>query len=413
MRTELLANLDNPEALERLYHQDKGTFKVLFNEMVGAYPESSLLRFWSVRLNYAKEEIFWGKQTDLLFLLFCCALSYFIVRIPGWFAINPDAFYPRNASFVLFPALLLFFARKNALPWKKVLLYIMVFVGAAVYINMLPQSTKSDTLILACIHLALFCWFIVSMAFVTPFSSVVDGRLSYLRYNGDLIVMTAILLLAGGIMSAITIGLFHVIGFKIEKFYFENVVLGGVSMAPLVATYITQHNPQLVGRVAPVIARLFSPIVLIMLLVFLGMMLYGGKNPYHNREFLLIFNLLLLGVMAIIFFSVAGNGETKGNVNGWILLVLSVLTIVANGVALSAILFRISEWGFTPNRTAVLVTNVLILINLFIVGKGLLGFVRGTARLETVGMRIVKYLPVYFLWVLIVVFLFPIIFGYK
>jgi hypothetical protein len=52
--------------------------------------------------------------------------------------------------------------------------------------------------------------------------------------------------------------------------------------------------------------------------------------------------------MAIIFFSVAGTSRpTKNYAETFILFLLSILTIIVNGIALSAILFRISEWGFS------------------------------------------------------------------
>jgi hypothetical protein len=82
----------------------------------------------------------------------------------------------------------------------------------------------------------------------------------------------------------------------------------------------------------------------------------------------LIFNALLIGVMAIIFFSVAETSTTtKGRTEIFVLLLLSIVTIIVNGIALSAILFRIAEWGVTPNRAAVLGSNFLILINLLLV----------------------------------------------
>jgi hypothetical protein len=169
-------------------------------------------------------------------------------------------------------------------------------------------------------------------------------------------------------MTGITVGLFSLIGFHIKEFYFKNVGIFGLAAAPIVGTYLTQTNPQLVGKVSPVIAKLFSPLVLVMLVVYLIAIVYSGKNPYNDREFLLIFNALLIGVMAIIFFSVAETSKaTKSYTEIWVLFLLSVVTIVVNGVALSAILFRISEWGFTPNRAAVLGGNVLILINLLLV----------------------------------------------
>src|SRR5690606_40035712 len=47
--------------------------------------------------------------------------------------------------------------------------------------------------------------------------------------------------------------------------YFRYIGIFGLAAAPLLATYLVQVNPQLVGRVSPVIARIFTPFVLIML----------------------------------------------------------------------------------------------------------------------------------------------------
>jgi uncharacterized membrane protein YozB (DUF420 family) len=151
-----------------------------------------------------------------------------------------------------------------------------------------------------------------------------------------------------------------------------------------------------------------------MLVIYLIAIVYSGKNPYNDREFLLIFNALLIGVMAIIFFSVAETSKTtKSYMEIWILFLLSVVTIVVNGVALSAILFRISEWGITPNRAAVLGSNVLILINLLLVTVQLVRVLSKKADISGVGKAIAFYLPIYIVWAIIVTFIFPLIFGFK
>src|SRR5690606_32941994 len=133
-----------------------------------------------------------------------------------------------------------------------------------------------------------------------------EKRLGFLKYNGDLIVITTLIMIAGGIMSGVTIGLFSLIGFDNKEFYIENIVFFVLPAAPIIGTYLAQTNPQLVGKVSPVIAKIFSPLVLVMLVIYLIAMIYSGKNLYNDREFLLIFNALLIGVLAIIFFSVAG-----------------------------------------------------------------------------------------------------------
>jgi hypothetical protein len=285
-------------------------------------------------------------------------------------------------------------------------------LAGLLFINFLPNVSKADTLTLSCIHLILFLWAILGFAYAGDFNNM-EKRLGYLKYNGDLIVMAALIVIAGGIMSGITIGLFSVIGFKIEEFYFQYIGVFGAAAIPLVATYLTQTNPQLVGKVSPVIARIFSPLVLVMLVVYLSAMIFSGKNPYQDREFLMIFNALLVGVMALIFFSVAEKSKAKSEIEIGILFLLSIVTIVVNAIALSAIIFRIAEWGITPNRAAVLGGNGLILINLVWVTAQLFRVMSKNADLNAVGNAIARYLPVYFIWTVIVTFLFPLIFGFK
>ncbi|MDQ3073893.1 MAG: hypothetical protein M3Q97_11590, partial [Bacteroidota bacterium] len=281
---------------------------------------------------------------------------------------NEDFFYPRNIGFIIFPALMAYFAWKNKLSTGKIAFIAGATLVGLIFINSLPDVKKSDTLILSCVHLILVLWCVLGYAFVGERRNNEEKRLSFLKYNGDLVVMTTLILIAGAILTGITIGLFSLIGFNIEEFYFENIAVFGLPAAPIVGTYLIQTNPQLVGKVSPVIAKIFSPLVLVMLVIYLVAMVYSGKDPYNDREFLLIFNALLIGVMAIIFFSVAETSKTtKSQAEIWVLFLLSFVTVIVNGIALSAILFRISEGGITPNRAAVLGGNVLILINLMLV----------------------------------------------
>ncbi|MDZ7612704.1 MAG: hypothetical protein U5K51_02495 [Flavobacteriaceae bacterium] len=289
-----------------------------------------------------------------------------------------------------------------------------IIAGCVIYINVLPDTTKSDTLILACIHLPFLLWFLFGLAFSGNETSKSAKRLNFLRFNGDLVVMAALLIAAGGIMSGITINLFGLVGFEIEEFYTGYVVVIGLASVPIIATYLTQTNPQLVNKVSPIIAKLFSPLVLVMLIIYLTAIIYSGKDPYNDREFLLLFNALLLGVMALIFFSVAESaGREKYTTATWILLLLSLVTIAVNGIALSAIVFRISEWGLTPNRLAVLGSNILMLGHLLFVTAKLFKTVAKKVPITEVGRAIVIYIPVYFVWAMIVVFIFPLVFGFK
>ena len=150
-----------------------------------------------------------------------------------------------------------------------------------------------------------------------------------------------------------------------------------------------------------------------MLISYLGAILFAAKDPYNDREFLLIFNLLLIGVIGLIFFSVTeSSSQKKSGVGKWILPLLSVVTILVNLVALSAIGFRISEWGMTPNRMAVLGVNLIMLFHLVMVARKLFQTLNSQESFSEVAFVVVRPLPFYLIWALIVVFLFPLIFGF-
>jgi hypothetical protein len=414
MKEKILANLDNPGQLEKMYRSDKVQFKKTFAALYPGVKGNALADGWHERLNYETEEINWGSSLELQFVLIASIIAGIIAKLPAILSITEDFFYPRNVGFIVFPLLTLYFAWRNKLPISNIIFIAGATLTSLVYINSLPDSNKSDTLVLSCVHLILFLWAVLGFAFVGGKQNNGEKRLAFLKYNGDLVVMTGLIGIAGAILTGITFGLFSLIGIDIKSFYFENVGIFGLAAAPIVATFLTQTNPHLVGKVSPVIAKLFSPLVLVMLVIYLVAICYSGKDPYNDRDFLLLFNALLVGVMAIIFFSVAESSKGyQRKIETWILLLLSVVTIIVNGVALSAILFRISEYGITPNRAAVLGSNVLILVNLVLVTMQLYKGLSNKFHSNGVGKVIASYLPIYVIWTIIVTFLFPIVFGFK
>jgi hypothetical protein len=415
MKNQILAYLHDPAQLEKLYRADKPAFKRAFTAMYPELKDNVLAAYWHERLNFSGKETSPGGRKDVVFVVIASLVAGFIAKLPAIFHIDERFFYPRNIGFIVFPFLTAYFAWKNKLAAGKIAILVALILAAAVFINVLPDDKKSDTLILSCIHLGLFLWFTLSFAFTGSIAEMNDEkRINFLKYNGDLVVITGLILIAGAILSAVTVGLFSLIGLQIEKVYFNYVAIFGLAAAPLTGTYLTQTNPQLVGRVSPVIARIFSPLVLVMLLVYLIAIVYSGKDPYNDREFLLIFNALLAGVMAIIFFSIAGGVQmSRSRAEIWILFLLSVVTIVVNGIAVSAIFYRITAWGITPNRSAVLGANLLMLLNLVLVARKLFKSLSNPDNLAGVGKVIAYYLPVYCLWAMIVAFVFPLLFTFK
>ena len=414
MKDQIIQNLHNPKELEKLYRDNKLNFKKAFNSVYPEIQENTTAHIWYERLNYENDEISWGATNELLFIIIASFIAGVIAKLPQFIGINPEYFYPRNIAFVIFPLLTAYFAWKRKSKTNRMAIASIVILISVLFINSLPNNNTSDTLILACIHLPLLLWSVLGFIFVGDNLKNYQTRLDFLRYNGDVVVMTAVILIAGGILAGVTMGLFRLIDIQVEEFYFQYIGIWGLAAAPIVGTYLVQTNPHLVNKVSPVIAKVFTPLVLVTLIIYLIAVMYTGKDPYNDREFLLIFNMLLIGVMAIIFFSITETSKNAGGKFGFMMLfILSVVTIVINGIALSAILFRISEWGITPNRLAVLGGNILILINLLLVTFRLFKAIKDGNEINKVENSIASYLPIYSLWTILVTFVFPVIFNFK
>ena len=183
---------------------------------------------------------------------------------------------------------------------------------------------------------------------------------------------------------------------------------------PIVAAYTTKNYTDLTNKIAPVIANIFSPLVLLTALIFLVALAVSGKDLYSDRDFLLMFNIMLLGVMAVIVFSISETSTNrKQKFNEMVLLVLSITTVIIDLIVLSAIFYRLGTFGITPNRLAVLGSNMLILVNLTLLIIDLYKVNFKKALIKKVELTIAKYLPVYLIWILFVIFGLPLIFSMK
>ena len=353
-------------------------------------------------------------KKDLIFITIAVFIAGWIVKIPRLIHMEDDLFIARNISFIVFPILIFYFTWKKNIPYKTLIVPALIISISAVFVNVLPVNDKSDTLTLCTMHLPILIWSLVGFSFTENNLKNVVERVGFLRFNGDLVVMGAVMLLASALFTAITWGLYELIGINIQTFYVDYVITWGLPAIPIIATVLVMNNPNLVGKVSPIIAKIFTPFVFVSLAIFLGAIFATQKDPFNDREFLVVFNALLVGVMAIILFSISEASKGRKNkIQLLILAGLSILTIIVNGIALSAIIFRLVEFGITPNRLAVLGSNLLMFIHLVTISYQLLNILNKKVEIIAVENAIAKHLPLYTIWAAVVVFVFPVLFGYK
>ena len=413
MENEIKININNPKQLEKLYREHKGAFTIAFNNIYQEITNEPAAQAWNERLNYQDEQITWGSKNEIIFIVVAAFVGGLIAKMPSFFGIEYDVYMSKNIGFVVFPILTAYFIWKQQLSMTKLVLPLILFLGSAIFINSLPYNEKSATFILSTIHLPIFLWAILGYAFIGGDLNNNQKKIAFLKFNGNFIVMTGLIFISGMFFTGITLALFELLKMDIQTFYFEQIAVWGLAAMPMLSTYLIQNNPELVNKISPTIAKIFTPIVFITLLVFLIALIYTGKDIYNDRNFLLVFNAVLIGVMAIILFSLTeATNNITSKFNLIILFGLALLAIIVNAIALSAILFRLSEFGLSPNRIAVLGANLLIFIHLLLVSYGLFQNLKGKASIQDVEGDIALFIPVYAVWAALVTLIMPFIFKF-
>jgi hypothetical protein len=149
------------------------------------------------------------------------------------------------------------------------------------------------------------------------------------------------------------------------------------------------------------------------LLVFLATMTWTGSPIRVEREVLIAFDLLLALVVGLVLYAAsARDPQAPPDLFDALQLVLIASALLVDGVALAAIAARISEFGFTPNRTAALGENLILLVNLAWSAWVYAQFLRGRGRFMALERWQIAYLPVYSAWAALVVIVFPPLFNY-
>jgi hypothetical protein len=407
MENQIVQNIADPAVLEQLYRSNPAIFKRAFEAVYPQISSEVTAKIWKERL--AVSTTSWGSKGDWTLLAIIAAIVAFLMQLPDLFSISHDLYFPRNMSFIVIPGIGAYFSYKQGVGIRDLAWPLFILVASIVYINLLPDG--STTLLLTCLHIPILLWLVVGYIFAGKDSA---KRMEFLRYHGDLVLMTEVIGLAGGLFTGLTLNLFKLIEIDIEDYYFRYLVLSILPSVPLLATFLVRQNASLVSKISPVIARIFTPIVTITLVLFLGAVIFTGKDPYNDREFLLVFNGILIGVMALILFSLGEATKVNASrVHQYFLFALALVAIIDNGIALSAIGYRLVEFGITPNRLVVLGSNALIMVHLMLAAKNVWGFLKGQTTIEEVEKGITSYLPIYAIWAAIVSFLFPLIFQFN
>lgn len=368
-----------------------------------------VLQVWQARLDYGSAGLRPGWPGKLLRVIAVGLAFGALVRLPAiW--LGEDWYYPRFApSCVLLALSCYFFLEHRAR--NALIVGLSVAAVAAIYVAMLPGET--DSVVMALLHMPVIFLALLGFVFTGNAWHTTDARIDFVRMLGELLILTSLVALGGMVFTGVTVSLFGLISQDIETWYAHNVAVVGATGVPVVAAFLYDAVFERRTAIAGVLARVFAPLFLIMSVAYLSAAILGGQDPFVDRSFLITFNGLLLVVLGITVFSAVGSGTSgQPRVFDYISIALVAVTLLIDAIALSAILFRLASFGFTPNRVVVLGANLLIMVHLARLCRACVGAIWLGAPRAQVEQVVARYLPVYAGWAAIVVFVLPAVFRF-
>lgn len=340
------------------------------------------------------------------------------IKVPELFGIGWDGeeetlWYVRNLSLLVLPFLAGFLAWKRALPMGWLAGLAGAFLAAALVINLTPFAHEGHTLILAALHLPMALWLAVGVAYAGGRWRDSRQRMNYVRFSGEWFIYYVLIALGGGVFMGITMLLFEAAGMDAEPLVTLWILPCGAVGAMVIAGWLVEAKQSVIENMAPVLTMIFTPLFTLLLLAFLGTVAWTGSGINIEREILIAFDLLLVVVVGLHLYSIsARDPHAEPGLFDKLQFALVVCALLVDAMALWAILARISEFGFSPNRVAALGENLILLANLGGAAVLYAGFLRGRRELAALERWQTNYLPVYLVWAGGVVVLFPIIFGF-
>ncbi len=343
----------------------------------------------------------------------CAAVAIQVARLAAGFPDDEEpTWFVRDLSLVVLPFLAVYFARRRQLATRQWVLTAVPFVFAALVVNVYPYGADSDTEVLVALHLPVVLWFVVAYPYMGGTVRSHDRRMDFVRFTGEWFIYYVLIALGGGVLMALTAGIFEPTGVNVDRIA-EWVLPSGAAGAVIVAAWLVESKQRVVENMAPVLTMLFTPLFAVMLAGAAVVYAVTGLGGAFDRELLSTFDALLLVVLGLVLYGMsARDPSTSPNWMDRIQLVAVVSALLLDVMVLGAMIARIGDLGFTPNRTAALGLNLVLLVNL--AGAGWLSarFLTRRCTLHRLERWQTAYLPVFALWAATVVVLLPPVFGF-
>jgi len=355
---------------------------------------------------------------ELAWVIGAALLAALLGKIPLILGVPMDGpgleVYTRNLAVFVAPILFVTYLSKNGCRLHRGATLFTLALTAVLAANLYPFPPGSDSSMLFAIHLPLLMWLGVGLAYTGDEWRTVRAPVDFIRFTGEFFLYSVLILCGGGVLVALIGVTFEAIDIPSEEWVIEYVAFSGFLATPVVAAYLVEKKRSLIENLAPVLARIFIPLFVLTMAGYIIAVAVTQKSVVDDRDMLIVIDLLLLLVVGMVLYDLSARSESEGfSISHGMNVALIGAALIIDAMALYGIAVRLSDFGFTPNRVAALGENVLLLGNLVVLALAYARMATGRADLSLLWGWQVRYLGVYAVWFMLVVFALPPLFGFR
>ena len=310
------------------------------------------------------------------------------------------------------------------------LLVSLIAVFSNIYFNYvyMPPTNTPDFQIL--LNRAIFfniIFFIILMLSYNSFNAVNTDKISdFFTVFGDTFLWFLIINTASSTILSILIYAFLIVGFSIVALFSASTEIGFLIAKFVICAFIFIYgfipflSYYIYIKTKSVISIYVSRALLVFNLFAMFIMMFFffpyESRPYNNRIVYMIYNILLSFIIMGLMFT---RMDKKSNIFiKAMYLITPIFSAIFALLTITASIYRIANFGITPNKLVLIILNIIFLIHLiFISINSIISFMNSFRnRLDNSTLNIVisnkplLFIYVYLLFSLFVCFVIPIIY---
>ncbi|WP_297207886.1 hypothetical protein [uncultured Brachyspira sp.] len=247
----------------------------------------------------------------------------------------------------------------------------------------------------------------------------------FFTFSADILIFAG--LIAGvvstvfGIFAAIVIfSIKDIIGSLDDEIIIKLIVLSISFFTSLFPFLVYTVYRKIKTNISIYLSRILMPFSLLFIFILLLLLLMPDIRPYDNRVSFILYNIMLAVIVLNIFFvriDYKSSIFTKA-----LYIVLPIIAIIFDILVLTSSLYRLIEYGISPNKIVLVGTNLIMLGNLIFITffniKSILIIFKKTDNIPNIKEIIIGdtksslYIYVYAAWAFIVCFIIPIFYTF-